>query len=172
MWFNLQPVELEFLESAPRRWVVEARLSASRSAVWDAFVDPATWCHWFPGVLDVSYPEGPSPPGVGTRRFSHVGGQRYEETMLAWDEGVRWAYRIDRTTLPLSSAHIECTDFEDDGSGTCLRWTLAAKPRWMLRVVDPFMEGVLHRLLARAARNLDVHLMEHGARFGERHHLS
>ena len=128
MWFDLQPVELDFLDSAPRLWVVEARLNAHRALVWNAFVDAETWCHWFPDVLDASYPGSAPPHGVGTRRFSHVGRQYYEETMLAWDEGIRWAYRIDRTTLPLSSAHVECTDFEDDGAGTLLRWTLAAKP--------------------------------------------
>lgn len=78
--------------------------------------------------------------------------------MLAWDDGVRWAYRIDRTTLPVSSAHVESTEFEDDGSGTLLRWTLAANPRLMLRLTGPFMEGLLQRLLTRAARNLDRYL--------------
>ncbi len=158
MWFELQPVELDFLDTAPRRWVVKARLSAPRTAVWDAFVDPASWCHWFPDVIEASYPGSAPPHGVGTRRFSHVGSQYYEETMLAWDDGVRWAYRIDRMTLPVSTAHVECTEFEDDGTGTLLRWTLAAKPRMMLRLTGPFMEGMLQRLLARAARNLDRHL--------------
>jgi len=155
MWFELQPVELDFLDFAPLKWVVEARLNAPRTAVWNAFVDPGTWRHWFPDVLEASYPGSTPPHGVGTRRFSHVGRQYYEETMLAWDEGTRWAYRIDRTTLPLSKAHVECTDFEDDGAGTLLRWTLAAKPRLMLRLSSPFMEAMLQRLLARAARNLD-----------------
>ena len=158
MWFELQPVELDFLDSAPRRWVVKAHLNAPRAAVWDAFVDPGTWCHWFPDVLEASYPGSAPPHGVGTRRFSHVGRQYYEETMLAWDEGIRWAYRIDRTTLPVSSAHVECTEFEDDGTGTLLRWTLAAKPRLMLRLTGPFMEGTLQRLLDRATRNLDRYL--------------
>jgi len=158
MWFELRPVELDFLDVAPRRWVVKAHLSAPRSAVWDAFVDPSTWCDWFPGVLEASYPGSVPPHGVGTRRFSQMGRQYYEETMLAWDEGTRWAYRIDWTTLPVSRAHIECTEFEDHGSGTLLRWTLAAEPRLMLWLTAPFMEGTLQRLLARAARNLDRHL--------------
>ena len=75
--------------------------------------------------------------------------------MLAWDEGTRWAYRIDRTTIPLSSAHLECTDFEDDGNGTRLRWTLAATPRLILRLGGPFMESMLQRLLTKATHDLD-----------------
>jgi hypothetical protein len=124
MWFALRPVELAFLDSAPRRWIVEARLCAPRTAVWDAFVDPSTWPHWFPGVRAASYP-GASPPfGVGTRRAATVGSQRYEETLLAWEQGTRWAYRIDRATFPLAHAQLECTDFANDGSGHAFagRW--------------------------------------------------
>lgn len=158
MWFDLDAAEIDFLDRAPRRWEVEVQVNAPRMAVWEAFVDPKTWHLWFPGVIEASYPGSTPPYGVGTRRFSHVGRQYYEETMLAWDEGTRWAYRIDRTTLPLSAAHVECTDFEDDGDHTLLRWTLAARPRMLLRLGSPFMEGMLRRLLKQAARNLEGYL--------------
>ena len=159
MWFDLHPVEMDFLDSAPRVWNVEASLNAPRMAVWDAFAEPETWHHWFPGVLEANYAGSQRPYGIGTRRFSKVGRQRYEETMLVWDEGRRWGYRIDRTTTPLSNAHLECTDFEDDGQGgTRLRWTLSADPRMMLRLASPFMEGILQRMLKQAAFNLDNYL--------------
>jgi uncharacterized protein YndB with AHSA1/START domain len=158
MWFNLLPVEADFLDSASHRWVVEARLRAPRMAVWDAFVDPTCWNEWFPDVHEASYPGEKEPYGVGTRRFSHAGRQHYEETILTWDDGVRWAYRIDRMTLPLSKAHVECTEFEDDGSGTLLRWTLAARPRLLLRLTSSTMGKMLDDLLGRAAKNLDRHL--------------
>ena len=158
MWFTLRPVELAFLDSAPRRWLVEARLRAPRAAVWGAFIEPSTWPQWFPGVRAASYP-GASPPfGVGTRRAATVGRQRYEETLLVWEEGVRWAYRVDRATVPLANAQLECTDFADDGAGTRLRWTLAADPRLAMRLASPFFPRVLGGLFERAARNLDRHL--------------
>ena len=160
MWFALRPVEIDFLASAPRRWAVEAQLRSPRQAVWDAFVDPSGWRHWFPGVREACYPGASPPYGVGTRRAAHVGSQRYEETILVWDEGVRWAYRIDRTTLPLSSAHVECTELKDHDRGTHLRWTLAAEPRLLMRLTSPFMPRMLDDLLQRAARNLDRHLSE------------
>lgn len=158
MWFALRPVELAFLDSAPRRWVVEARLRAPRAAVWGAFVDPSTWPHWFPGVRAASYPGAKSPFGVGTRRAATVGSQRYEETILAWEAATRWAYRIDRATFPLAHAQLECTEFLDDGTGTRLRWTLAAEPRLAMRLAAPLFPRVLGHLFDRAARNLDRHL--------------
>ena len=95
MWFELRAAELDFRDSARRRWVVKERLNAPRAAVWDAFFDPGTGCHCFPDFLEASYPGSTCPHGVGTRRFSHLGRQyhqeNHQETMLAWDEGIRWA---------------------------------------------------------------------------------
>ena len=155
MWFDLEPVPLEFLERAPRRFTAEARVRAPRQAVWDAFIDAPGWPRWFPGVSEASYPGGAPPYGVGTRREATVRGQRWQETILAFEPGVRWAYRVDRATVPLAHAQIECTEFADDGPGTRLRWTLAARPRVLLRLSGPLMERSLARLLARASENLE-----------------
>ena len=158
MWFRLRPVELDFLASAPRRWTVEAHVRAPRRAVWEAFIDAPSWPRWFPGVGEASYPGGSPPYGVGTRREAIVQGQRWRETILAWDESVRWAYRVDGCSIPLAHAQVECTEFADDGAGTRLRWTLAAQPRLLLCATAPFMSRTLGDLLERAARNLDQEL--------------
>ncbi len=155
MWFDLEPVGLDFLGTAPRRWVAEAHVALPRDAVWDAFLDAPGWTRWFPGVSEASYPGGVAPFGPGTRRFATVGRQRFEETVLCAEVGVRWAYRIDRTTVPLAHAQVEATEFEDDGEGTRLRWTLAARPRLLLRVGGAMMGRTLADLLDRAARNLE-----------------
>ena len=158
MWFDLDPVELDFLSSAPYRWSVEAHVHASRAAVWDAFVDAPGWPRWFPGVSNACYPGGAPPFGVGTKREATVRGQRWQETILAFDTGMRWAYRVDRATVPLAHAQIECIEFADAGGGTCVRWTLAARPRLLLRTTSAFMPRTLRRLLERAARNLEREL--------------
>ena len=66
---------------------------------------------------------------VGTFRQATVGRQRYEEYIVAWDEGRRWPYYIDRATVPIATAQLECTEFEDDGRGTRLHWTVAHERR-------------------------------------------
>ncbi len=155
MWFDFEPVELDFLEHAPRRWVAEAHVGAPRQAVWDAFLDAQGWARWFPGVSEASYPGGEPPYGVGTRRAATIRGQHWEETVLACEPGVRWAYRIDRATVPLAHAQVECTEFADEGGDTRLRWTLAARPRLLLHGAGVFMPRTLASLLERAARNLE-----------------
>ena len=155
MWFRMREVGLEFLEEAPRITVVECDVALPRQEVWDAVVDPPSWPEWFPGVRSAAY-LGEPPYGVGTTRVADVGGHLMEETMLAWDEGRRWAYRIDRTTLPLAKAQLECTELEDRGSGTRLRWTLATHPGILLWLTGPFFRGTVQRLLERAMRNLEA----------------
>jgi carbon monoxide dehydrogenase subunit G len=158
MWFEMRPVGLDFLKDAPRVWVAECQLSAPRMAVWNAFADAASWPAWFPGVSQASYP-GESPPyGVGTRRAASVAGQRYEERMVAWDEGKRWAYYIERATLPLANAQLECSEFEDHEGGTRVRWTLAADPRTALKVAAPAFQRVLDSLHRKAMGNLERYL--------------
>jgi hypothetical protein len=89
--------------------------------------DPSTW-GWFPGVDEGSY-EGDGAPGVGTRRWVHVGGVKYRETMLAWDEPRRWTYRVDETSAPVFAALLEDWVMEPaDGDTTTLRWTFAFDP--------------------------------------------
>lgn len=155
MWFQLKAVGLDFLESAPRITVVECDVGLPRQLVWEALVDPSTWSEWWPGVRSASY-VGTPPYGVGTQRIADVGGWRMQETMLAWDEGRRWAYRIDRSTAPLAKAQLESTELEDCGAGTKVRWTLATQPGLLLRFTGPLFRRTVQRMLERAMRNLEA----------------
>ncbi len=155
MWFNLREVELDFLESAPRVYVVGCEVALPRAEVWDAIVDAPSWPEWFPGVRSAAY-LGDPPYGVGTTRVAEVGGFRMEETMLAWEDGGRWAYRIDRSTAPLAKAQLECTELEDCEVGTRVRWTLATHPGILLRMTDRMFQGTVQRLLERAMHNLEA----------------
>lgn len=155
MWFQLRPVELDYLESAPRRHVVEATTALPRDVVWRAFSDASTWPEWWPGVRRAGY-RGDPPFGVGTVREADVGGWLMEETMLAWDEGRRWAYRIDRSTAPIAHAQLESTTLaDDDGGGTRVRWALAFEPRLLMKLARPWLQTSTQRMLERALCNLE-----------------
>jgi carbon monoxide dehydrogenase subunit G len=125
-WHDMKPVGLEFLDEAPKRYVCEARVAASPSAVWQAICDASGWSEWFPGVEAAGYAD--DAPGIGSLRWSLVAGVRYEETMLVWDKPSRWGYRIDRATGPIARAHLEITELEPDGDGTRVCWRVATDP--------------------------------------------
>lgn len=159
MWFPMRRVDMDFLDSADRRWVMEATLDAPRDRVWQAIADPRVWHHWFPGVEDAWY-EGDPPYGVGTLRRAIVRGQRMEERMLAWDEGERWAYCLLGASVPLARAQLECTELEDWGAGTRMRWTIAADRGPLLWLATPVFQAVVSRLWRRAAGNLEAWLSD------------
>ncbi len=125
---SLRVVELDFLDDAPHCFDYEEPLAAPPASVFAAIsADPSTWS-WFPGVDEGAY-EGEGAPGVGTRRGVNVGGVRYRETILAWDEPRRWAYRVDETSAPVFAALLEDWVMAPAADGTTiLRWRFAFDP--------------------------------------------
>ena len=157
-WHDMKPVGLEFLDTAPERYICEARVAARPSKVWHAICDASGWCEWFPGVESAGY--GDDAPGVGSLRWSLVGGVRYEETMLLWDEPARWGYRVDRATGPIARAHVEITELEPDADGTLVRWRVATDPAEAIDYMadgTPF-EDFLQGLHDEAMNALDSYL--------------
>jgi carbon monoxide dehydrogenase subunit G len=159
MWFAMRPVEMRFLDSAPKCWVIERDVAAPLADVWCAYTDPTTWSQWFPGVAWARY-RGEPPYGVGSVREAMIRKRRFEETMLAWEKERVWAYRIDRCDTPLASAQIECTEFSATPDGaTHLRWIIACDPGLrLLRLGAPFFERVAGQLFDEALANLQSRL--------------
>lgn len=157
MNFRLREVGLEFLATAPVRLVFEAWVPARRDKVFAAVTaDPATWS-WFPTLSGGSY-EGAGPYGVGSGREVRAAGVRYRETIMAWDEPARWAYRINESSAPMNRALLEGWEFEDGGDRTLVRWTFAADPRLGFRVILLFGRTIVGWAFRRAMRNLGAQL--------------
>jgi hypothetical protein len=163
--YRLRDVGLEFLDTAPVRLVFEAWVPARRENVFAAVTaDPATWS-WFPAVSGGSY-EGAEPYGVGSGREVRAAGVRYRETVMAWDEPSRWAYRVNECSAPTAWALLEGWEFEDGGDRTLVRWTFAFDPRLAFRLVLLFGRPIIGRVFRRAMRNLGVQLSESPAALG------
>ena len=159
-WYQMKPVELDYLDHAPAVWRMEARVAAPRQAVWSAFADATTWKDWFPHVDEASY-DGDPPYGVGTIRRSNVAGALHVETMLAWDELSRWGYRVDQATVKLSTAQIELNEFSDaPGGGTRVGWIIACDPldEFTFLAGDRPMEAFLNELHEAAMQGLEAYL--------------
>lgn len=157
MRYHLREVGLEFLEQAPVRLVFEAQVPASRDRVFAAVTaDPSTW-KWFPTLSGGCY-EGPGPQGVGSRRQVKATGVRMRETIMAWDEPERWAYRVDESAAPMTRALLECWEFADRGDQTMVRWTFAADPTPVFGAMVKLAPGIIGRVFRRAMRNLGVEL--------------
>ena len=154
---RLRPETLDFLQTAPKRWTFDAPMTASAASTFTAIsADPSTWS-WFPGLSSGRYAGG-GEPGVGTIREVTVGGTKYRETILAWEEPDRWVYRVDEMTVPLAHALVEEWAIRAQGPGSIVRWTFAIDPRALFRVSMALAPTVMGALFRKAMRNLNATL--------------
>lgn len=168
--FELRPVEVDFFQTAPLRVVSAATLSATPAAVFEALVDRAAEMpRWFSAVRSVEYgggAYGSSGPGsgpgsvpVGTRRRVRlIDRSTFHETVLAVDAPHRFAYRIDRTTVPGLRAMAEEWTVVSTDAGTRVAWTVAvdgpAITRAGLWATAPGLRAATRRALAKLDREL------------------
>ncbi|WP_369142779.1 SRPBCC family protein [Streptomyces sp. R44] len=151
---RLQPVELDFTASAPVRLVFTATLAAPPPAVYRSVaVEVGSLPSWFTAVTSAV----PTADGAG-RTIRLRGGIAFEETILASEPDLRYAYRVDATNAPGVTAMAEEWSLSPAGTGTRLRWTMAADGaapfRLTLRLAAPGV-GFSFR---DAARRLDRRL--------------
>jgi hypothetical protein len=151
----LEAIDLSFFETAPTIVHRHVLVAKPRERVFAAVArDPSGWGRWFPGFSDDGRWETPPPHGVGSTRTVRAFRTRYRETILAWDEGERWAFRVDEVSAPLFKAFAEDYRFADEGSGTRLSWTVAARPALGLRLAAPLLPLGLGLMLRRAGAGL------------------
>jgi hypothetical protein len=155
--FACEAVDLDFLNTAPVRLDTAVNVGRPPSEVFAAFAhDPANWGEFFPGFDKTGRYHTPVPHGVGSRRTARFTGVKFDETILAWDAGARWAFRVDSTQAPVFEACIEDYHFDADGTdATRLRWTLAYKPRLTFKLARPVLPRFLTFALTRAGHNLE-----------------
>src|SRR4051812_32125524 len=94
--FACDAVDLGYVDTAPTRLNFTARIGRPKGEVFAALAhDPANWGEFFPGFDRTGRYETPAPYGVGSRRVARFTGIKFEETILAWEEGARWSFRVD-----------------------------------------------------------------------------
>lgn len=172
---RLRPVGLGFAEDAPTRLVFTARASAAPDAVYRALAEEVTgWPSWFRAVT-LARPTG----GGGGREIRLMGGVRFQETVMAADPGLRYAYRVDETNVPGVRALLEewlltpadrspgtatgtaptpGTATTAAGPGTLVRWTFAADGPPAFRLALAAARPGLGHSFRTAVRTLDARL--------------
>jgi hypothetical protein len=155
--FACEAVDLGFLNTAPVRLTATVRVGRPPSEVFAAFAhDPANRCEFFPGFDTTGRYHTSAPHGVGSRCTKRVVGINVDETVLAWDEGARFAFRVDSTAAPAFYAWAEDYHFQPHGGdGTLLSVAMGCKPRLAFKLAKPALPRALPLVLNRAAHNLE-----------------
>lgn len=154
-----RPVDLAFLNEAPLRLSFAHTLRATPTTVFDAIAHDVTSLPRWYGVIAAAEYGGAEPFGVGTkRRVKLVGGISFHEQVLAWDTPHRYAYGIERTSVPGIRAMAEEWAILETPAGTRVVWTMAldaaAATAGVLRASAPGVRVATRRALGRLDRML------------------
>ncbi|WP_394435946.1 SRPBCC family protein [Streptomyces sp. SGAir0957] len=152
---RLRPVALDFVETAPLRFVFAREVSASPEAVYRALAEEvADWPRWFSAVTSARPLEG------GARREIRLkGGTRFLETVVAAEPGELYAYRADLTNAPGMRALVEEWRIVGvPGGAARVQWTFAADGTALFRGVMKVGRAGLGRAFRDAVGALDARL--------------
>ncbi|WP_101255978.1 SRPBCC family protein [Streptomyces barkulensis] len=147
---ELERVGAGFVRTAPVRLVFTARASAPPEAVYAVLADTEGWPRWFKAVTGAR----PAADGLG-RSITLRGGGRFLETVVAAEPAERYAYRVDAANVPGVRAMLEEWLLVPEGTGTRVRYTMAADGTPVFRAALRLAGPALGRSFRGAVRGLD-----------------
>lgn len=152
----MRQVTLDDIPSAPIIVEVVEQIAAPRQRVFDLLSgDPARWGD-FISVLDhKGHWVKETPDGIGAVRSIGRGKARLTETILAKDDGKRWAFRVESGPLPGVKAFLEDYLLEDSPGGCTLRWTGVVWPVGPAALVRPVVTAPLKAVIRRLTRGVE-----------------
>ncbi|MBS9533728.1 SRPBCC family protein [Mycobacterium sp. M1] len=149
-----EPVDLDFLATAPHRFANSVDLAVTPDQVFEVLADATAWPHWATVITNVTW-TSPQPHGVGTTRlvdmrFGIVG----DEEFLAWEPGQRMAFRFTASSTSALGAFAEDYRIEPAATGCRLTWTLANRLTGPARLFAPLSAPVMNLAFRRFLANL------------------
>ena len=157
MAVSCERVGLEFFDAAPTVYRAADVVAASPEQVFAVFLDADSWVRWALPITGVEWTSG-FPIEVGSTRTVHMrGGLVGYEEFIAYEHGVRMAFRFNEASKKGVRAFAEDYQVTDLGSGRCrVAWTMAMKTGrdsgLASKVTDPIMSFMLKRMLKKFRR--------------------
>jgi catechol 2,3-dioxygenase-like lactoylglutathione lyase family enzyme len=129
-------------------------IAAPAEATWKRVIDHAGFCRWTLFDSRVLRPGTDSPDGPGCVRELKAFGLRFTEEIVAWEEGLHYAYRL-RTGAPFRWHRGDVFVKEFNGF-TRVRWAIRFEAR--LPLTGGLTAWILNKIFDRALRNLKKQL--------------
>lgn len=121
-------VGLDFIESAPYRFVSTVDLNITPEQLFEVLADADSWPQWATVITKVTW-TSPEPRGVGTTRTVHMrGGIVGDEEFLAWQPHSHMAFRFNEVSTGSIAAFAEDYRLVPTPGGCHLTWVMAMKP--------------------------------------------
>ncbi|HEX5142292.1 MAG TPA: SRPBCC family protein [Mycobacterium sp.] len=147
-----QRVGLDFIESAPFRFVSTVELAITPEQLVEVLADETSWPHWASVITNVTW-TSPEPRGVGTTRTVQMrGGITGDEEFLAWEPFTHMAFRFNESTTSSITAFAEDYRVVPTAAGCHLTWVMAMKPNGLagrlgMTLGKPVMGWMFQRFL-------------------------
>ncbi len=158
MRFKCEDVGLEFFDEAPMRYEASVEIAATPDQVFGVLLDADAWVQWAMPITAVEWTSG-FPIEVGSTRTVHMrGGLIGYEEFIAYQHGVRMAFRFDEVSKKGVLAFAEDYRVTNLGADRCrVDWTMAMKNArsssgLVKQLTDAVMGFMLRRMLGKFAR--------------------
>lgn len=162
MRYQCEAVGLEFFDEAPTRYVASAEIAATPDQVFDVLLDADAWTRWAWPITKVEWTSG-FPIQVGSTRTVYMrGGLIGYEEFIAYEHGVRMAFRFNEASTQSAQAFAEDYRVTDLGDGRCrVDWTMAMKNSqgsfsFVSKLTDPVMGFMVRRMLRKFGRLVET----------------
>jgi uncharacterized protein YndB with AHSA1/START domain len=160
MTYDCDKVGIEFFATAPTVHQARVEVDATPERVFDLLHDADAWVKWAFPITRVDWTSG-FPLEVGSTRDVHMrGGLIGYEEFIAYERGVRMAFRFNEASKKGIKAFAEDYQVTDLGSGRCaIEWTMAmdtGRPAGVVdKVTGPLMGLGLKYMLGRFAKLIE-----------------
>jgi hypothetical protein len=152
--YPCEKVGLDFVETAPHRFVNSVDLPCTPERVFAVLSDADAWPRWAKAITKVTW-TSPEPYGVGTTRTVAMrGGLVGAEEFLAWEPSTRMAFRFGEASQKTIAAFAEDYTVVETPGGCRLTWTMAIEVRGVARLTMAPARPLLNLALRRWLTNL------------------
>ena len=166
--YPCERVGLDFIETAPFRFVSTVELTITPEQLFEVLADAASWPQWASVITDVTW-TSPEPRGVGTTRTVTMrGGITGDEEFLAWEPYSHMAFRFNESNTNTIAAFAEDYRVAPTATGCQLTWVMAMKPSWLpgrlgMTLGGPVMGWLFQRFLYNLRSYTDKHYAATGS---------
>lgn len=162
MTFSCEKVGLEFFETAPTKYTAAQEMTATPEQIFAAFLDADAWVEWAMPITKVVWTSG-FPIEVGSTRDVHMrGGIVGHEEFIAYEHGVRMAFRFNESSKEGIQAFAEDYQVTDLGGGRCrVEWVMAIRseregPAIVGKISGKVMNFMVGRMLRKFGRLVEA----------------
>ena len=130
-------VGLDFIDSAPFRFVSTVDLNITPEQLFEVLDDAESWPQWATAITKVTW-TSPQPHGIGTTRTVDMRGGIVGDVgappacggeFLAWEPYSHMAFRFNEASTGSIAAFAEDYRIVPTASGCHLTWVMAMKPK-------------------------------------------